>query len=370
MLMYRSGSVRTALVVDQFNEGIDIPEANVVVFLRSTSSKVVFFQQLGRTLRKVVGKEKARVIDIAGNCERLEMLHSLKQAVAGAPGPRQPFQRVDVHFNLNFTGAARRVLDLVTVIRNRLDRAQMIADLQRLAEELGRTPGQVDIEEASKRGNCASPSSYARVFGSLSSAQEAAELSPRRQERSREQLLDDLRKLAAELGRTPSAWDIGEASKRGKFASANMYHRTFGSLVAAQAAAGLVPNVLRRTREQLLDDLRKLAEELGRTPSYADIEEASKRGKFASANTYHKTFGSLVAAQTAAGLAPNVLRRTREQLLDDLRKLAEELGRTPSFADIAEACKLGKRASANSYYRAFGSLSAALDAANLSRAQF
>lgn len=45
------------LTVDIFNEGVDIPEINQVIFLRPTQSPIIFTQQLGRGLRKAAGKE-------------------------------------------------------------------------------------------------------------------------------------------------------------------------------------------------------------------------------------------------------------------------------------------------------------------------
>ena len=59
MEAFRSGTLRAALVVDQFNEGIDIPDANVAVFMRSTVSRPMFLQQLARVLTKLSGKKKA-----------------------------------------------------------------------------------------------------------------------------------------------------------------------------------------------------------------------------------------------------------------------------------------------------------------------
>lgn len=53
--------------VDIFNEGIDIPEINQVIMLRPTQSPIVFIQQLGRGLRKSVGKEFVVILDFIGN---------------------------------------------------------------------------------------------------------------------------------------------------------------------------------------------------------------------------------------------------------------------------------------------------------------
>ncbi len=54
-------------VVDIFNEGVDIPEIDTVLFLRPTESLTVFLQQLGRGLRLSENKECLTVLDFVGN---------------------------------------------------------------------------------------------------------------------------------------------------------------------------------------------------------------------------------------------------------------------------------------------------------------
>jgi len=54
-------------VVDIFNEGIDIPEIDLVLFLRPTESLTIFLQQLGRGLRLAEGKDNLTVLDFVGN---------------------------------------------------------------------------------------------------------------------------------------------------------------------------------------------------------------------------------------------------------------------------------------------------------------
>ncbi|MEO7977939.1 DUF3427 domain-containing protein [Flavobacterium sp.] len=54
-------------VVDIFNEGVDIPEIDTVLFLRPTESLTVFLQQLGRGLRLSDGKDCLTVLDFVGN---------------------------------------------------------------------------------------------------------------------------------------------------------------------------------------------------------------------------------------------------------------------------------------------------------------
>lgn len=53
--------------VEILNEGVDIVEVNQVIMLRPTQSPIVFIQQLGRGLRKAVGKEYVVILDFIGN---------------------------------------------------------------------------------------------------------------------------------------------------------------------------------------------------------------------------------------------------------------------------------------------------------------
>lgn len=65
-----TGEVRFIFVVDIYNEGVDIPEVNTVLFLRPTESLTVFLQQLGRGLRLAEEKECLTVLDFIGQANR------------------------------------------------------------------------------------------------------------------------------------------------------------------------------------------------------------------------------------------------------------------------------------------------------------
>jgi superfamily II DNA or RNA helicase len=62
----RTGEIKIIFAVDIYNEGIDIPEINTILFLRPTESLTVFIQQLGRGLRLSEGKECLTVLDFVG----------------------------------------------------------------------------------------------------------------------------------------------------------------------------------------------------------------------------------------------------------------------------------------------------------------
>ena len=65
-----AGEVRFIFVVDIYNEGVDIPEVNTVLFLRPTESLTVFLQQLGRGLRLSEDKECLTVLDFIGQANK------------------------------------------------------------------------------------------------------------------------------------------------------------------------------------------------------------------------------------------------------------------------------------------------------------
>jgi len=64
---FRGGGLEAVFSVDLLNEGVDVPDANVVLLLRPTASATVFVQQIGRGLRTCEQKEHCTIIDFVGN---------------------------------------------------------------------------------------------------------------------------------------------------------------------------------------------------------------------------------------------------------------------------------------------------------------
>ncbi|HEX5519180.1 MAG TPA: DEAD/DEAH box helicase [Candidatus Nitrosocosmicus sp.] len=64
---FKKGIYDIIFTRDILNEGVDFPECSAIMFLRPTISKTVFFQQLGRGLRKKEGKKDVLVLDYIGN---------------------------------------------------------------------------------------------------------------------------------------------------------------------------------------------------------------------------------------------------------------------------------------------------------------
>lgn len=90
-------------VVDMFNEGVDIPEIDTILFLRPTESLTIFLQQFGRGLRKVKGKTHLTVLDFVGHC-RAEFNYADRfRALIGRTslGIREEVERDFPHLPLN-----------------------------------------------------------------------------------------------------------------------------------------------------------------------------------------------------------------------------------------------------------------------------
>ena len=68
------GTLQVIFSVDMFNEGVDVPNIDMVLFLRPTESPIVFLQQLGRGLRKDKGKSYLTVLDFIGNYRKAHMM--------------------------------------------------------------------------------------------------------------------------------------------------------------------------------------------------------------------------------------------------------------------------------------------------------
>src|SRR5699024_9635834 len=65
--MLTTNELEIIFTVDLFNEGVDIPSVDTLLFARPTESLVVFTQQIGRGLRKYAGKNNCVIIDLIGN---------------------------------------------------------------------------------------------------------------------------------------------------------------------------------------------------------------------------------------------------------------------------------------------------------------
>jgi len=117
------------------------------------------------------------------------------------------------------------------------------------------------------------PQTVIEHFGTWNAAKRAAGLFPRRFH-TREELLEQLRNLGAELGRPPTARDL--AARRRSVPSASLYAHTFGSLRNALREAGFEVLQGEERLERAVTQGATLAITLGRLPKMTDWAEARR----------------------------------------------------------------------------------------------
>ena len=79
----RGRRVNVLFAADLFNEGLDIPEVDTVLFLRPTESATIFLQQLGRGLRRATGKAVLTALDFVGHHRREFRFDARYRALTG-----------------------------------------------------------------------------------------------------------------------------------------------------------------------------------------------------------------------------------------------------------------------------------------------
>ena len=142
------------------------------------------------------------------------------------------------------------------------------------------------------------------------------------------QILDELRASAERLGRSPTMKEFAADPESRVHPQTVIEH--FSTWNAAKRAAGLMPRRF-ATREELVEQLRALGEELGRVPTADDIKQ--RRGTMPSASLYWHTFGSLSTALREAGFDVAVGEERLERAIAQGCALSRAVGRLPKFGD-------------------------------------
>jgi superfamily II DNA or RNA helicase len=80
---FKAGHLDIVVTVDLFNEGVDVPDVDLLVFMRVTHSRRIFVQQLGRGLRVASGKDKVIVLDFVTDLRRIAEVVQLDRVARG-----------------------------------------------------------------------------------------------------------------------------------------------------------------------------------------------------------------------------------------------------------------------------------------------
>lgn len=241
---------------------------------------------------------------------------------------------------------------------------ELLDEIQRLADEIGRVPTTVDMEE---HGNH-DAAKYSQRFDGWRNAVEQAGYEPVNPRKiPKEELLSDLQRveaLVADNEGEESVYLTGDKYDEFGAYDSNTYMRRFGSWLDALEAAN-IPSTPRRDRgydyddDELLNEIQRLADECGRAPTASEMNE---QGAF-NTTTYASRFGSWGEAVELAGYEPNKPHQSipRDELISELQRVADVVGHAPTISDMKERGAHSKTA----YYNAFGSWGEAKAAAGL-----
>lgn len=98
---FEEGIINVICAVDIFNEGIDVPDVNLLVFQRVTHSRRIFIQQLGRGLRISEGKDKVIVLDFVSDIRRFAAGIDLKDSLESG-GKSHKATRINIPSKVTF----------------------------------------------------------------------------------------------------------------------------------------------------------------------------------------------------------------------------------------------------------------------------
>jgi superfamily II DNA or RNA helicase len=325
---FRAGNQQVICTVDMFNEGIDIPDARLIVFLRSTQSGTIFEQQLGRGLRKTAGKEMVSVLDFVANIERIQKVRELSKGIRNAngggeggdadptiidlvSGDNDDKDGIQIHTSHGDFDFDRIAVDLLGKFANlqrptsNIPGEPLIASAQLLWP--GQKPSKREIDKANKEGSFpASAHIVKEVFGSISNFQNALGYETRDKNAFSKYTNEELLDLARSLwpGTKPSAEMISKASSEGAFGGMMLIKSRFGRLTEFQQALGHEASYRLKFSDMSTDDLVKTAQSLWSTrPTYREMVAARKAGRFPSGNFLKKRFGSMEAFFEATGFS-------------------------------------------------------------------
>ena len=140
--------IQVIFSVDMFNEGLDIPGIDMVMFLRPTQSPTVFLQQLGRGLRKSKDKEYLNVLDFIGNYKKADLIPFL---LSGKNYNRVQAKRGDLR-DVEFPEDCLIDFDfrLVDIFKSLAEKEMGIKDKVKeqyfiIKEDLGHRPSRVEL---------------------------------------------------------------------------------------------------------------------------------------------------------------------------------------------------------------------------------
>ncbi len=378
---FREGRLRMIISVQMLNEGIDVPDANHVVFLRSTVSPAVFYQQLGRGTRLSPGKTTVIVQDFVANCERVQEIIRLQNEIDDFR-TRPPKDDDDYgagggdeqkNFTLNIATPEfkTKMVDIAELLERAVKYSlysdqRLLDDFKCKAEQLGgRAPTKEEIDNDSEM---ASSVTYTNRFGSLRKVAElVGVIYDRNSIYTDEQLLSLLKNKAQREHKTTLTQQDLRLDKT--MPDTETYVNHFGSFLKALELAGLETNFIPPyTDRELLDAyiLKGRRDCNGEAPT---TQEVTDDPGMASVDTYIKHFKDWQNLRKLSGLKRRTNgdwgNATEQDIIDAIIEWSKDHDdRFPTCMEMRQDMKLPL---STKVIRVFGSLDNAAKKCGMSR---
>jgi superfamily II DNA or RNA helicase len=380
---FKNGDLQVITTRDMFNEGVDIPDARLLVFLRSTSSQTLFEQQLGRGLRKTKDKERVSVLDFVANVERIVMVKKLAESASGrSTGRGSPVNpdstdkgndiifgsetestnhgitihtnHGDFDFDIMTINLLEKYKDLLSNKIERVDWAEWTNE-QIVSHALSlKTDGPLsylEIDELSKEGRFLSGPTIKKRFGSIFNFIEACGFTQISWDDASD---EDLIAKALELSSdTALSQRVIKKLPREIFPAPGYIERRYGSLLKFQEMCGFA------VKKTGIDQDGIVAQALAISPTKplttSEISELSKERKLPSLPTIIDRFGSLDAFYEACGFEKrNWAKLSNEELISRALELSPDAPLT--YSQLKTLVSEDKFVHESTLVKRFGSL--------------
>ena len=262
---FGEGGVKLMLSVNLLNEGVHIPRVNAVILLRTTSSKIIYLQQIGRCLT-AANTDKPVILDMVDNITTTNLVHDIREGFdwyehqqlkdEEEPREHEPKDFVVYDYTLGIRQAIEKLVPggyIFVPFEERLARATAFC------EKFGHVPGKRDdIEE--KRNWCVLRDRY-------SHQQEVKDLIAKyHTEMTREEKIEWLQKYVKENGCLPSRTKNSDDQERRDY-------RTYAGLRDERPCDPRVQELVNRysivkSDDRLLQDYLDFVEQNDRLPEH------------------------------------------------------------------------------------------------------
>lgn len=168
------GELDVIFTVDLFNEGVDIPSVDTLLFVRPTESLTVFTQQIGRGLRLHESKSHCVIIDLIGNYRNADVKLSLFDTEANKNKKKNTEPVIPSLCEINLDV---QVIDLLMEMTRKKQprRDRLRDDYFALKLELGRRPTYLELHLHGASDSVQYKDHFNGFFGFLAWADELLE---------------------------------------------------------------------------------------------------------------------------------------------------------------------------------------------------